>query len=112
MKSANITLNNSLYTLVDDSDEHHIDIHIPGLFQLIQVDSRDKKDNFLEDILDDIKKSQVITYRYSFAGVSIYDFEVKNSSWNDYPRPQSLGRQLLKRIGKKKVIGPIGLLGL
>ncbi len=109
MKSVNITLNKSPYTLVDDSDEHHIDIHIPSLFQLMQVDSRGKKDNFLDDILEDIALSKIVVYRYSFAGISIYDFEVKNSSWNDYPRPQSLGRQILKYTGKKKKIGSIGL---
>jgi len=109
MKTIHIQLNKTPYVIEDDSNSRHIGIYIPGLFQLMHVDYRDKEDNFLQDIVQDIAQSKITVYQYSLAGIKMFDFEVQDSTWNDYLRTLSISKQLLKRFGKKKKIGNIEL---
>ena len=109
MKEFNIKLGHDIYKVIDDSGDDNIDIYIPNLFQLMLVDKKEASDDFQRDIHRDITRSNIHVYKYSLLGKSLFDFTVENSDWSDYPRPQSLSRSILKRIGKKTDMGPLVL---
>ena len=109
MRTVHIQLNKTSFIVKDDSNDQYVDISIPGLFQLMDVDFRSEEDDFLKDILQDISQSKITVYQYSFAGMKVFDVEVQGSAWSDYPRSLSVWKQLLKRFGRKKKVGNMRL---
>ncbi len=55
MKKVDVIIGAKNYTIIDNSGSDDVNIYIPGLCQLMLVDYRDKKDDFLADVLEDIK---------------------------------------------------------
>jgi hypothetical protein len=105
-KNISVKLGSQHLIIIDESGDSNVDIYIPNLFPLMQIDSRDSGVNYIDGIINDINQKRLKVFAYKLVGKVVYDFKVsEGSEWNDYPRPQTLLKSIVKLLGRAKMIG-------
>lgn len=109
-KIVNVKLNQQQLKIIDESGASYVNIYIPGMFQLMQIDANEQDADYLGDIVRDIKNHKLEVVKFQLAFMRHYDFIVKEgSTWNDYPRPHSLLNSVARRFGRATKVGYLEL---
>ncbi len=98
------------YEIIDERGDNFVNIYIPKLTQLFQIDSLDKDIDYIGDIISDIENKRLELYEYKFLGFKYFDIKIRTgSAWSDYPKSQTPLKALVKKVGTAYKIGFIEL---